>query len=109
MSQECPKALAVSATRFPQIKMPLGSRALNAVRTRKLPFPDSKPGVTGGGPQLAQPLNGPWQVGSVEGEQKKVHGTRNSRLGWSGFSAAYSMPGPVLDCLPGIQGWSTWF
>ena len=62
-----PEALEASASRPPWIKMPLGSQAMNAVRTRKSPSSL---------PQMAY-----WQIGSLGGEQKKGHGTRNSSDG----------------------------
>lgn len=74
-----PEALEASATRPPWIKMPLGSQAMNAVRTRKSPSSlTHRQESQGPGCLLLSPYMAPWQVGSLGGEQRKGNGTRNS-------------------------------
>ena len=77
-----PEALEASASRPPWIKMPLGSQAVNAVRTRKSPSSlTHRQESQGPGCILLSPQMACWQVGSLGGEQKKGHGTRNSSDG----------------------------
>ena len=67
-----PEALEASATRPPWIKMPLGSQAMSAVRTRKSPSSlTHRQESQGPGCILLGPYMAPWQVGSLGGEQKR--------------------------------------
>lgn len=82
----------------PWIIMPFGSRAMDAVRTRKLPFSLTP----------SQESSGPWQVGCMGGEQRKAQRTGMSGLEWrerSKYSptlnSAYTMPALCWAGLPG--------